>query len=213
MFSINENEEYVSQEQLDKIPIISSFLTGYDGIKKNCELYSGEEAKGVSYLYQNSSYLVSKSIFVLDIEIAFKKDGKKQDRIDILLYDNDSQILRFVEAKHFSNSDLWSNSTPRVVAQIKKYEEQIEHHRKKLIEEYGLYIEELNYIYNKNFNHPKSIDSKVSLLIFGFDNAQKKDDRFTKLILGNPEYKEIKIYCKGDPCKDFKAENLWKKTS
>jgi hypothetical protein len=193
------------------IPLIPDFTAGYDKIKKNCELYSGLEAKGVSSLYQTSSYLKTKSIFVLDIEIAFKKDdGKKQDRIDVLLYNNDSQTLRFVEAKHFSNHDLWSNATPKVVEQIKKYEEQIDRHGKKLIEEYGLYIDGLNQIFGKKYKLPKTIDPKVSLLIFGFDESQKQGDRFKKLISNNPEYKKIPVYCKGNPDKDLKAENIWK---
>ena len=206
----NTKINYIRQDQLKNLPLISDFSAGYDGIKKNCELYSGEEAKGVSNLYRKSSYLHDKSIVVLDIEIAFKKnDGKKQDRIDILLYDKKSQTLRFVEAKHFSNSDLWAESTPRVISQIEKYEKQIKQYEENLIREYGLYIDGLNRIFGKQFKKPRDIEPKVSLLIFGFDNAQKHDDRFKKLILNNPEYKKIPYYCKGNPKKDFNAENIW----
>jgi hypothetical protein len=208
----NIPEDSISENQLKNLKIIPDFITGYDRIKENCELYSGAEAKGVSNLYQTSSYLQTKSIFVLDIEIAFKKgDGKEQDRIDILLYNNDTQTLRFVEAKHFSNPDLWSTTIPKVVEQIKKYEEQIDRHGKKLIEEYGLYIDGLNWIFDKKYKPPKTIDPKVSLLIFGFDKAQKNDERFQKLVVRNPEYKDkgIKPYCKGDPKKDLKAETIW----
>ena len=204
-------KDYVQESQLKHLPYIRDFITGYDGIKKNCALHSGLEAEGVSDLYHKNSYLHSASIFVLDIEIAFKKDeGRKQDRIDILLYDNDSQILRFFEAKHFSNGDLWSTSKPKVISQIENYQEQIARHKEKLIEKYGLYITGLNHIFNKQYKPPKDIESDVSLLIFGFDDAQNRSDRFRELVFDNPEYEKVKKYCKGDP-KGLKAETIWNK--
>ena len=54
----------------------------------------------------------------LDIEVSFdNKDEDKpdanrkrnrQDRIDILLFNKSESKLRFVEAKHFSNTDIRS---------------------------------------------------------------------------------------------------------
>jgi len=201
-------ENYVYEAQLANIPMISNFIDGYGGMKKNCELYSGDEARGVSNLYQKNSYLHSDSVFVLDIEIAFKNDDKKQERIDVLLYDNNSQTLRFVEAKQFSNSDLHSTSTPQVVEQIKNYEERIGHHKEKLIEEYGLYVDGLNQIFGKQLSRPKTIEPEVSLLIFGFDEAQEKDDRFQKMRLAIQAQK-IPMYRIGDP-KGLKAESVWR---
>ena len=202
-------KNYVCEDQLKEIPLIRNFVDGYSGIKKNCELYSGLEAKGIANLYHKDSYFKRKSIFVLDIEVAFKKGDGKQERIDILLYDNDSQTLRFVEAKLFSNSALWSTSTPLVVEQMKGYEERINLHKDDLIKEYGQYIDGLRQIFGVELNAPKNLDPKVSLLIFGFDDAQKKSDRFKDLIKDNPEYNNIPIYCKGDP-KDLLPETLWK---
>ena len=205
----NAPKNYILEGQLENIPRIKSFATGYEGIKKNCELYSGLEAKGVANLYHNSSYFQSKSIFVLDIEIAFKKNDRKQDRIDILLYNNDKQTLRFVEAKLFSNNELWSTSTPPVIEQIKKYEEQIVRHEDELLNQYGQYIDELHQIFDIKINSPKKIEPKVSLLIFGFDDAQKKSTRFKDLIKDNKKYDDVPIYCKGDP-RSLLAENIWK---
>ena len=206
----NASTNYVHDGQLEVIPIVRNFIDGYNGIKANCALHSGVEAEGVSNLYQESSYLITEPFFVLDIEIAFKKDGgREQDRIDILLYDNSSQTLRFVEAKHFSNSEIWSTSTPKVITQIEKYEGQIAKHEKDLIKKYGLYINCINLIFNKQFKPPQYINPNVSLLIFGFDDEQKQGERFKKLIFSNPEYKKIKKYCKGVP-NGLKAEKIWK---
>ena len=206
-----DENNYVSQEKLKDKKLICDFIKGYNGIKRNCELYSGEEAKGVSYLYQNSSYLLSDNYIVLDIEVAFKKEKKEQDRIDILLYDNKNKNLRFVEAKHFSNKDLWSNKKPRVIEQIERYEDQIKQNEDSLIKEYGHYIKQINKIFNKKLNIPESMTPEVSLLIFGFDEEQMRGKRFKELIYTKPAYKNITLYCKGDPSSDLMAETIWKK--
>jgi len=211
---IDTDKTYVTQEQLKEMRMISDFFAGYKRIKENCALYSGAEAKGVSYLYQESHYLKQASISVLDIEIVLRDGSNAKDRIDVLLYDSDSQTLRFVEAKHFTNSDLWSTSTPRAVEQIKNYEEQISLHAEKLKEEYGCYIDNLNKIFelNKPMDLPRNVDPKVSLLIFGFDSDQKQGDRFNKLVLNNPEYGGIPIYSKGGS-DGLRAETIWKEVT
>ena len=105
----------------------SDFKTNYPRIKENCSNYSGVEALGVSQLYHKYSYLSDSNIVVLDIEVSFQSftDEKKQDRVDGLLYNRETQTLQFVEAKHYSNSEIRSKSKPEVIAQIKKYENQI----------------------------------------------------------------------------------------
>jgi hypothetical protein len=204
-----KKDTYISEGQLEKIPLIKTFADGYGQIKNNCALYSDEEAEGVGNLLEKNSYLHDKNIFVLDLEVAFRKDDRKQDRIDILLYDNELRTLRFVEAKHFSNGDLRSKSTPKVVEQIGKYEEQLKLHEAELVAEYGKYIDGLNQIFGISLNTPKTLDMNVSLLIFGFDDAQKNSYRFNDLVKNNPEYDGISLYCKGDP-KDLSAETIWK---
>ena len=210
---INAEDGDIKERQLEEIKLIKNFLDGYNQIKKNCELYSGDEAKGVSYLYQKSSYLSDENYVVLDIEIVLKDDSNEKDRIDILLYDKKSQTLRFVEAKHFSNPDLWSKSTPKVIEQIKNYEKQIKDFEKgsKLVEEYGFYIDNLSKIFDKKLPSPGYIDQKISLLIFGFDDDQKYG-KLKESIFGNSEYKDkdIKIYPKGH-ADGLKAETIWEK--
>ena len=209
----NENAEknYIHENQLDKkMPLIKNFISGYSKIKKNCELYSGKEAIGVSHLLKNSTYLLTdESYIVLDIEIALKDNDKKNDRIDILLFDTTNKMLRFVEAKHFTNSDIWARGVPNVVKQIHNYEKQILLHKKNIIAEYSRYIKNIDRIFNIQLPSPKGIDEKVSLLIFGFDDAQKKDDRFKTLIWEKPEYQDIPIYPRGGQS-GLKAETIWK---
>ncbi|MCL2028201.1 MAG: hypothetical protein FWG79_06910, partial [Bacteroidales bacterium] len=115
----NTDTSYFTDCELQGMPI-SAFGKDNDRIKENCAHYSGVEAEGVSKIYHKYSYLSKEDIVVLDIEVSFKsldeterfctktgimKKNKKQDRIDILLYDIKKRKLKFVEAKHFSNSE------------------------------------------------------------------------------------------------------------
>ena len=196
----NADTDYLTEKELSTKKLISDFKRDYARIKENCKLYSGIEAQGVSEIYHNYSYLSNENIIVLDIEISFealdKTSGKTQDRIDILLYDTENKTLKFVEAKHYSNPEIWSKTTPKVIGQIKKYKEQI---RKKdeIIAAYTNYIKAINAIFDLKLPLPQKVEDNVSLLIFGFDDDQKKG-RLQKRILENYAFKGVQIYCKQD---------------
>lgn len=195
------NNDYLTEVELMNLKPIASFEAGYKRIKENCSNYSGVEASGIAVIYHNFSYLSSESaIVVLDVEIAFKSDGegKKMDRVDILLYDTNKQKLQFVEAKHFSNADIWSTTTPKVISQIDRYQRQIEKNQATIINEYTKYVNEINDLFPISLLSPQEISTEVSLLIFGFDKNQR-DGRLKELITKNPEYKGIKVYAVGDP--------------
>jgi protein associated with RNAse G/E len=83
----DDERNYLSEADLSDKKLIANFADGYAAIKQNCARYSGIEAEGVSYLCKNSPYILDKEdVVVLDIEVAFKNQDGKQDRIDILLY-------------------------------------------------------------------------------------------------------------------------------
>jgi hypothetical protein len=205
-----KESDYLTEEQLSKRKLISKFESQYARIKENCERYSGAEAKGVSNVYRKHSYLSEADRFVvLDIEGSFKSEdeGRTQDRIDILLFDKKSRTLQFVEAKHFSNKEIWSTKTPRVIGQIKKYEKQIAMRRDKMIERWTENVKYLNKLFGIRLPSPKSIDEKVTLLIFGYDRDQE-NGRLKKWIVGNKEFSGIKCYCRGST-KEITPELLW----
>ena len=120
-------KDYLSESELRHYALASKFEKNYGRIKENCKNYSGLEAIGVSELYHRYSYLSDNNIVVLDIEASFKSliPGKSQDRIDIVLFNKDTQTLKFVEAKHFSNNELWSKGGSKVISQTKRYNNQI----------------------------------------------------------------------------------------
>jgi len=208
---IKSENVYIAESELLQLKIVSDFADEYGEIQKNCSKHSGSEAIGVSDIYHKHSYLSGKKIVVLDIEISMEaqEDDRNQDRIDLLLFDTNTGTLKFVEAKHFSNSEIWSTKKPKVIKQIERYEKQITNKKKKedIILKYTNYIKILNEIFGYSLPTPKGINEKVKLLILGFDKDQKFG-RLQELILKNPEYKGIEIYAKGDTTK-IDLKNLW----
>lgn len=208
---ITESEkDYLTESELSAYKLASNFEKNYQRIKENCSNYSGIEASGVSDLYHRHSYLSNSNILVLDIEISFESlnERNNQDRIDILLYNKGSKTLQFVEAKHFTNKEIWSRTTPKVISQIKRYEMQIAKRKAKMLSEYTEYVKIVNGIFDISLPEPKNIEDKVTLLIFGFDNDQK-NGRLKKLITKNKEYAGIKNYSIGH-IKKVVPGNLWK---
>jgi len=205
----SNGEDYLTESKMSDYKLISDFESNYQRIKENCSNYSGIEALGVSDLYHKHSYLSGGNVVVLDIEISFESLDKKnnQDRIDILLYNIKSKTLQFVEAKHFSNKEIWSEATPKVKSQISRYESQIAKNKKDILFEYAEYTKRLNSIFGKSLPVPTNIEDKVTLLIFGFDNDQK-NGRLKKLITKNPAFSRIQNYSIGN-IKQIVTENLW----
>ena len=202
-------KDYLTESELSTYRLASDFETNYQRIKENCSNYSGIEASGVSDIYHKHSYLSNSNVLVLDIEISFESLDEKnnQDRIDILLYNKNSTTLQFVEAKHFSNKEIWSRTTPKVISQIKRYESQIAIRKSEILLEYTEYIKIVNGIFGISLPVPTAIDDNVTLLIFGFDNDQK-NGRLKNLITKNPAYSGIQNYSIGN-IKQVVTENLW----
>lgn len=198
---INKDDEtnYLSQSQLSSIKLATDFETNYERIKENCSKYSGVEATGVSEIYHEHSFLSNSNTIVLDIEVAFRTEdaSRKQDRVDVVLYNLKTQRIHFVEAKHFSNKELFSTSHPKVLSQLKRYQLQITTGSTNILREYRNLVDTINSIFKQTIPMPVDIDENVILLIFGFD-ADQKNGRLKKSILKNPVYSGTRIYAKGN---------------
>ncbi len=96
---IKSKKDYISESDLHQdVQLIHNFIDGYEQIKENCSLYAGEEAKGVSDVYHKFSFVRQEAeIVVMDIEVSFEAqlEDKKQNRIDLLLFNKKTQQLRF----------------------------------------------------------------------------------------------------------------------
>ena len=127
----------------------------------------------------------------------------------MVLLNKSTKTLQFVEAKHFSNKEILSETTPKVLSQLDRYESQIHHRKNEIISEYAKLVRSLNRIFDITLPEPIDFDAKVTLLIFGFDDDQK-NGRLRKRVVENPQYKGVKVYAIGN-IKDVKPENIWNK--
>jgi hypothetical protein len=205
------HKDYLTEKELGNHKLGINFIDNFQRIKENCSIYAGIEANGVSEIYHRHSYVGrEKGIVVLDIEVSLKSIGpdSKQDRIDILLFNADERKLKFVEAKHYSNSEIWSDSEAKVISQIKRYEAQIQAKKNEILAEYNKYIDFANNMFSGNLPHAEAIEEKVTLLVFGFDNDQK-NGRLKTLVTQNEKFKDIVVYSIGNVNK-ITLENLWK---
>ncbi|MDR0979372.1 MAG: hypothetical protein LBL91_05585 [Lachnospiraceae bacterium] len=193
---------------------IASFEEGYKNIKERAKLYSTLEATGVHDICKNGNIVRYNNLeyMVLDIEIAFTKTKeeisgtieqeekqKKQNRIDLLLYNIKEQELLFVEAKHFSNKEIRPDNDKKldVANQIARYNKEITDHSSEILSVYKKYIQDINTIFELTLPEPKSIYAECGLVIFGFDDIIR--DRYLKKEV-NPalENSNVKFYEKGD---------------
>lgn len=210
---IKSQGDYISEYDLqNKIKLIENFTEGYEQIKQNCSLYSGLEAKGVSSVYHNYPFTnQNQDIVVLDIEVSFKAidEERSQDRIDLLLLNKKTKVLKFYEAKHFSNNELWSEvgTQPKVITQIQRYETQIEQEKQNILKQYENYVNIVNDLYGCNLPCPTDIEKNVVLLAFGFDRDQLKG-RIKKLLLDDCSLDGIFYYFVGN-INAVNITNMW----
>ena len=212
--AIRYDSDYISESDLrQKVEVITNFFDGYEQIKQNCSLYSSVEAEGVSRIYHKYPFASSDSrVVVLDIEISFeaKSEERFQDRIDILLFNKKTQQLRFYEAKHYSNSELWAaeGTSPRVVSQIQRYEQQIQEEGKDILSEYCQYIRIVNDVFNCDLPKPGGLDKEVTLLVFGYDRDQQRG-RMQRLLLDDGSLAGVQYYTIGN-VSAVNIDNMWK---
>lgn len=188
--SLSKNGNYVSESMLKnkKVQLVDDFCKQYKEIKDAAAQYANLEAVGVSYLYSKYSHAIKKSsqdlsdIVVLDIEVSLDsfEEEKNKDRIDILLYSLKDKKLKFVEAKHFSNPDLWSSdptkTPPACVDQVIRYNKQINNKQRydQILKGYTEYIKLHNTLFGLKLPVPQAIVPSCGLYVFGFDQKQKK---------------------------------------
>lgn len=214
---LDYKKDYVTENDLkDNVRMIRSFVDGYEAIKGNCVLYPGVEAVGVSSIYHNFSYVNSASeVVVLDVEVSFKSldEETNQNRIDLLLFNKREKRLRFYEAKHFSNKEIWAatGKKPKVITgQISRYNRQICSDQDNIIGQYSRYLDIVAELFEVRLEKPISVDPTVGLLVFGYDKDQS-DGRLKALLKKDGSLEGVKYYCKGN-VSSLNILNMWKKS-
>jgi hypothetical protein len=208
------NSDYLTQNDLRAI---NDFEQGYERIKENCSRYSGDEAQGVARIYGKYSCAkvqLESFICVLDIEVSMRRDGKevdvepiadggsKSDRIDLLLFDIRTKLLRFFEAKHYSNNDIRAEQSrePKIVSQMRRYSDQLKSNAVgQLMTAYGQHVKAINNLFEPRISlpAPEEIDPVPRLLIFGFDEQQRKGKVLPEVSRLRKQY-GLSVYAKGD---------------
>jgi hypothetical protein len=194
---------------------ISSFKAIKD-IKYSTKVYGGIEKTGVHQIIRSN-------LNVVDTEIAFSAidSENKNSRIDFCaIQEEDGKlILRFFEAKDYSNNELKTQEgDAKVIAQLTRYQNLLTQQNDAILTAYKKLIRAASEINGRKIlgkdwaTHPRidslELDHKPSLVVFGFDDDQKNGDVFKKHMkklsdtLDTLEYKRLLL--KGD-AKEFKS--------
>lgn len=175
--------DYIKETDLYNASVIDDFSDGYSRIKENAKIYAGIESTYVAGIYHNSSYASkhNNDIVVLDIEASFDGDesgdsSNRKDRIDLVLFDKRNSKLYFIEAKHYSNNEIWSTIgvQPTVIQQLIRYDKQLVNRKIQILNAYSNYINYANILFDNNFPTPSQIEMQTILFIFGYDRRQGK---------------------------------------
>ena len=178
-------KEYVEVE--DGQPSVSNasayFADRLNATELKCSVdpYVEPEKDGVHKILMNNPYL-------LDVEIAIS-DGEKAPRIDFAALQKDEAgktHIVFYEAKHFDNPELRSRDKPKVVEQISKYRDLLDHdpYRKSIAKSYCRVAKNLCALGGVRCRHQERhgllkktdrfiIEKEPGLVVFGFDKDQK----------------------------------------
>ena len=141
------------------------------------------ERQFLGKLYKEAYDYKKSNTVVLDIEIRFNNgNGKK---CDLMLYNNQLQKLMLVEAKVVGNKELVSDTTPKVIDQVKEYSSWINEGAEIFTEQYSNYIEFMNSVFERNFiNDVKDICKSAKLIVFEAKEKTIADQHKQKLEAG-----------------------------
>lgn len=165
------------------------YLDRIDELKKNARKYGGKEKEQVK-----KHILEDKEVCLLDVEVTFSREHNYEKRsIDYLTLEKteDKKIkLVFYEAKHFDNSEIRSNKSPKVFEQIGKYEKVLNdpNHQDEILNSYKLIFENIKDLNLNNWRKIHDllgdnleIETEPKLIIFEIDKNKKEDKHIKNL--------------------------------
>jgi len=191
-----EKDPYVTLKEDKTDPFkcvqgLNGFVKHYSKIKRRISKFALEERKGCHKVSLNIDRMIDKETgLVLKND---EKDRKAAQFVDLAGITDDGLIV-FFEAKLLKNSEIKAGKgkTPRVINQLKKYEEIIKKDRKKIInafhEQFDMWSKIRGIFFEKRKKlkpNKVSLYPTVRLLITGFDSAQLK--QFIPVIRSNVE--------------------------
>ena len=143
-------------------------------IKNSTNVYQGEEKKSVHEI-------IMRNTNVIDTEI---RPPGEHPRIDFAALRKEDGVIKivFYEAKMYSNSDLRSKTCPKILGQVKAYQEIVCRRRDEIVESYQRvacnidcmsgWRERRSKIFSQATTGNLIIDPEVRIVIFGDDDAK-----------------------------------------
>lgn len=189
---------YITLDSDDQeIPLVvktkSQFSENYARIKKQVSLYKTGERCGVTALAAKVDWIIDMEAALSprtpnEAEIEPDDDSTKEtvDRIDFVAFNTHSRQLAFCEAKLLGNSELVSSGTePDVSEQLQRYRKQLADPVRmgEALTAYRTVQELYSRLKGLFFERRRAtlcqqaiatLDPEPRLIVFGFDNAQKK---------------------------------------
>ena len=173
------HEDRTSQGR--RVQGLKGFAEHYEKVKRRIKLFTGTEKQVV----QNLALSIGE---VIDLEVGLEGDKKKgasrkgAQRIDMAGISSEGKLV-FLEVKLFDNSEIRSKGEPKIVGQLKKYEEMLSRYRRHILEGYkeqfGMYKELEGSFFKSKNNRIGRIETldlypKARLIITGFDGSQQE---------------------------------------
>ena len=204
----NTRRDYVTFKngKFDPVAIMDSYTDiGKDigKIKNAVKRHQGDEKKGVHQISVDNGN-------VIDVEIQFPGAKGRIDFAALQKINGEIKVV-FFEAKLYSNGELRSPSaSPRIFGQIMQYENILSSRRDEIEKSYAQVAKNIvqingwdrrrDNIFFEAANGNLSVDPKVRLAIFGFDDPQKNaanspDGLFSRMKAG---LGEDRVLAKGD---------------
>jgi len=161
-----------------RIEGLADFVRHYAQIKRRIKLFSGAERQQCQTMSRNIKEIVEKEVGLV-LEKSKTNNQNKAQFVDLQAVSDDGKMV-FVEVKLLSNSEIRSLKTPPVVNQLKKYEDIIKSHKRRIIDAYTEQCETYSQLkgafFKKklpNFSN-NGIFPTVRLIITDFDGVQLK---------------------------------------
>lgn len=160
-------------------------LAEIDSIKKNVKKHIGKEK------FESYKQIMNRDKCVIDVEITLIKDKvpnpkKRSDykisSIDYLSLEKNKLV--FYEAKHNTNSEIRSRTTPKVFEQIERYEKELVQHKNEILNSYKLVLQnliDLNILKNQFIPNKFEINFNPFLIVFDVDKNENNDKHLQKL--------------------------------
>ncbi|MCH5156263.1 MAG: hypothetical protein J1G02_00115 [Clostridiales bacterium] len=163
-------------------------LSPYDKAKKQVENKYAEvnggsaERKKLNALYRQSfASDRSSQVVVLDIEIGLGKVKKKNQKCDLLLLNNQTSEIIFVEGKVYKDPRVRSavGQKIEVIDQVNDYTEAIVTQSDTILQQYCEYVNIVNKLFGTSYAPPQKLITPAKLLVYDTGVGREVNIRYT----------------------------------